>query len=93
MPSRPVYLGQCHGTCIHTSHMGQIGDSLTAHAVVLNRLGGTEGAVRRWSLAMRMSSCVPHRMRTMSILLSRVDKFNFFGTEIVNWPNMVIVSC
>ncbi|GFO39108.1 hypothetical protein PoB_006561300 [Plakobranchus ocellatus] len=93
MPTRPVDLGQCCGTCIHASHMGQIGDSLTAHAVVLNRLGGTEGAVRRWGPAMRMSSCVPHRMRTMSILLSRVDKFNVFGTEIVNWPNMVIVSC
>ncbi|RUS83152.1 hypothetical protein EGW08_009099 [Elysia chlorotica] len=93
MPDRPVDVGMCQGTCIHACHMGQVGDSVTAHAVLLNLLAGTQGAVTRWGPGIRMSSCVPKRMKTMSVL--RVDSNDnaSFRTEIVNWSNMIIDSC
>ncbi|GFS22831.1 hypothetical protein ElyMa_005119100 [Elysia marginata] len=89
IPATPVDIGMCQGTCIHACHMGQAGEKITAHAVLLNKLAGTDRAAERWGAGMRMSSCVPNRMKTISVL--RIDANH--RTEILNWANMVVDSC
>ena len=93
MPAHSVDVGMCQGTCIHACQMVQASESITAHAVLLNQLAGIKGAATRFAADIRMSACVPKRMKTMSVLLVEQDPSAPFRTEIVNWPNMVIDSC